>query len=183
MRHMRSRRARVALFGFLLFAAHGFAQPRLHHFGPSHHDYIPPSGSNPPVLNYLGGALVAHASYWMIYWGPYWNSGLGLWQRKHLNSFVQTVAPAPAFTALFAEYQKPLNPILAAGFGGEVSIPTAPGASTNDTAIQSQISSWISAGTLPIPDANTVYVMLFPPGADVISGSSSCDANNGFLGY
>src|SRR5580658_7340120 len=61
------------------------------------HDYIPPPRAPFPDPIYNGGALVAHASYTMVYWGSYWTSGLGLAQRHHFNDFVSTVAGAPGF--------------------------------------------------------------------------------------
>ena len=145
------------------------------------HDFVNNQGwPSTPNLTYFGGALMTHASYWMVYWGPYWTSGIGLSQRKHFTSFVQTAAPSTAFAGQFAEYQEPGNPILTGSFAGEVLIPTAPAASTTDAGIQSQISAWITTATLPVPDANTVFVVLFPAGADVNSGGSAC---GNFFGY
>lgn len=145
------------------------------------HDFVNNQGwPSTPNVTYFGGALMAHASYSMVYWGPYWTSGIGLSQRKHFTSFVQTVAPSTAFAALFTEYQEPANPILTGGFAGEILIPDTPGASTSDSSLQGQIRSWITTATLPAPDANTVYVILFPPGADVNSGGSACGT---FFGY
>ena len=145
------------------------------------HDYSPPSGTPQPNVMYFGGALVAHASYWMIYWGPYWTSGLGLVQRKHFNSFVQTVAPSSGFTGQFAEYQEPGNPILAAGFAGEILIAAAPSGAFDYTQIENQIDTWITNNVLPVPDANTVYVIMAPPGADMRNGGQP--ACGYFFGY
>jgi hypothetical protein len=149
--------------------------------GPGAHDYVPPSNSPFPNVTYNGGPTVAHASYWMVYWGPYWTSGLGLAQRNYFNSYVENVAPSAGFTGQFAEYQEPGNPILTAGFAGEKSIATSPGSSIDDSTIRAQINSWILSGVLPVPDANTVFVMMMPAGTDVTAnGQSGCGA---FLGY
>ena len=155
------------------------------HVGPNAHDFVQPARTSFPHLTYQGGATVANASFWTVYWGPYWTTGIGLLQRKHFNSFVQTVAPSAGFAGQFAEYQKPGNPVLAGGFGGEVSIANGPGASIDDSAIQSQISSWILAGALAVPDANTVYVILPPAGTDVTihNGSGMLSACSDFFGY
>lgn len=149
--------------------------------GGKGHDFIQPPRTSFPNLTYQSGALVAHASYYMVYWGPYWTSGLGLSQRKHFTSFVQTVAPSAGFANLFAEYQEPGNPILTGSFASEILIAAGPGTSVSDDAIQNQVSAWIASQVLPVPDANTVYVILPPAGTDVTSGSdSSCGS---FFGY
>lgn len=150
---------------------------------PRHHDYQP--GPPYPDVFYEGGALVAHASYWTVYWAPYWTSGLGLAQRKYFNSFVQTVAPSAGFTNLFAEYQEPLYPILAANWAGEKVITDgAPATTVDDSAIVAQINTWITSSVLPVPDANTVFIIFPGAGVDVTQGGySACDPNNGFLGY
>jgi hypothetical protein len=122
----------------------------------------------------------------MVYWSSYWSSGLGLSQRKYFNSFVQTVAPSTGFTGLFAEYQEsPQYPILAGSWAGEKVITDgAPTASVDDSAIVAQIDEWITSSVLPVPDANTVYVIFPGAGVDVTQGgSSACDPNNGFFGY
>ena len=150
--------------------------------GPKGLDYIPPAGSTFPNVTYNGGPLVAHASYWMVYWGSYWTSGLGLSQRNHFNDFVETVAPSSGFTGLFAEYQEPGYPILAASFAGEIAITTGlSGTSVDDTAITAQIGSWILSSVLPVPDANTVYVILTPAGMEVTQDGQSACGN--FFGY
>jgi hypothetical protein len=150
--------------------------------GPKRQDYIPPAGSTFPDVTYNGGPLVAHASYWMVYWGSYWTSGLGLSQRNHFNNFVATVAPSAGFTGQFAEYQEPGYPILAGSFAGEIAITTGlSGTSIDDTAITAQISAWILSGVLPVPDANTVYVIMTPAGMDVTQNSQS--ACGDFFGY
>ena len=131
--------------------------------GPKVHDYVPyPQTPFPECDIQRRTDKAAHASYWMVYWGPYWTSGLGLSQRHHFNSFVQTVAPSSGFTGQFAEYQEPGNPILTAGFAGEILIPASPGTSIDDTVVTAQINTWILSGVLPVPDANTVFVMMMP---------------------
>ena len=149
---------------------------------PAPKDYIPPAGSTYPNVTYNGGLLVAHASYWMVYWGSYWTSGLGLSQRNHFNNFVETVAPSAGFTGQFAEYQEPGNPILAGSFAGEKVITSGlSGTSVDDTAITAQISAWILSGVLPVPDANTVYVIMTPAGMEVTQNGQSACGN--FFGY
>jgi hypothetical protein len=125
--------------------------------------------------------MIVNAQFWMVYWGPYWASGLGLSQRNYFNSFMKTVAPSAGFAAMLAEYQEPGYPIGPGGFAGEVLIATSPGSSIDDTAVQSQIASWIGSGVLTAPNANTVYVMLFPQGTDVTSdGETGC---GNYFGY
>ncbi len=49
--------------------------------GPQAHEFMQPPGTSFPHLTYQGGATVANASFWMVYWGPYWTGGIGLAQR------------------------------------------------------------------------------------------------------
>jgi len=156
---------------------------RIHH--PHPHDYQPFPGTPFPDVTYQGGTLLAHASYWMVYWSSYWTSGLGLAQRKHFNTFVQTVAPSAGFTNMFAEYEKPQYPILAGSWAGEKVITQgAPTTTVDDSGIVAQINQWITSSVLPVPDANTVYVIFTGGGVDVTSdGFSACDPDNGFFGY
>lgn len=157
-------------------------QTTIRRAGPSPRDFQQPSGQPFPDFTYQNGALIANANFWMVYWGSYWTSGQGLLERKHFNSFVQSVAPSAGFTGLFAQYQQPSKPILAGAWAGEKPIAdSVPAVTVDDSAIQNQIADWITASVLPVPDANTVYVILPPAGVDVTIGSSSaCDS---FLGY
>ena len=95
-------------------------------------DFIQPSGASFPHLTYQGGALVAHASYLMVYWGPCWSSGIGLQQRDTLNSFVAAIAPSTGFTGQFAEYQEPSYPVLAGTYAGEKVMATGPSGTSED---------------------------------------------------
>jgi hypothetical protein len=134
-------------------------------------------------LTYRGGPLMRNPAYLAVYWGSYWTSGAGLAQRNTINSFLQTIAPSAGFTSLFAEYAAPPQTILAGSFAGEkVILPGPATASISDDDIQNQIRAWILAGTLPIPDANTVYTLMTPAKVDVtlFYGASSC---GGFGGY
>jgi hypothetical protein len=182
----KSRTAAILLLGCLFGQPPVSAQARKIRIHPQHHDFQAPPDDQHPDVTYQGGALVAHASYWMVYWSSYWTSGLGLAQRKYFNSFVQTVAPSAGFTALFAEYQEaPQFPILAGNWAGEKVITDgAPTTTVDDSGIVAQINTWITSSVLPVPDANTVYVIFPGAGVDVTQGGdSACDPNNGFLGY
>jgi pre-peptidase len=63
-------------------------------------------------------------------------------------------------------------------FGGSVQIAPAAarnGATIDDSAIQTEIAAQISAGTLPAPSDNTIYMTSFPSGKTITQGgSSSC---------
>ncbi|HLH18231.1 MAG TPA: hypothetical protein VKX45_13500 [Bryobacteraceae bacterium] len=148
--------------------------------------YRPKSKSNPrgditsgytgPVP-YHGGALVANPSYHMIYWGAYWGSGYGLTQRSYVNNFVQTVGTSSAFASLLSEYSVPGYTIGQGVFAGEKLVTPGPPASVSDADIRNQIAAWIANSTLPVPDANTVYVLMFPP---AVNAANACGSIYGY---
>ena len=63
-------------------------------------------------------------------------------------------------------------------FEGSITIaPSVTSSTVDDTQIQSELNSQISAGKLPAPDANTIYMIDFPKGITITQGgSSSCQA-------
>src|SRR5579883_3134213 len=148
--------------------------------------YRPKSKSNPrgditsgytgPVP-YHGGALVANPSYHMIYWGSYWGSGYGLTQRNYVNNFVQTVGTSSAFASLLSEYSVAGYTIGQGAFAGEKLVTPGPPASVTDADIRNQIAAWIANSTLPVPDANTVYVLMFPPD---VNAANACGSIYGY---
>src|SRR5580698_934591 len=99
MRHMASHCGRrPVLLAVLLSCLPLGAQPQAIHvrrklhdtrLNGTSHDFIQPPHTAFPNVTYQGGAVIAHASFWMVYWGPYWTSGLGLAQRTHFTTFVQ----------------------------------------------------------------------------------------------
>lgn len=158
---------------------------RLEELGKSPEDanllaLAPPA--TPPELVYNGGALIKNVKVFTIFWGKTWKSQpAALALIKAINAFFTAILASPLIVQL-QEYSVPAYPI---GYGSLIGTKTittnAPVKSINDTQIQATLSKWISAGSVPAWDANTLYFIYLPQGVKVVmGGSSSCSS---FCGY
>jgi hypothetical protein len=71
-------------------------------------------------------------------------------------------------------------------FNGQVQITPSSannGSTIDDTNIQAEINAQINAGTLPAPDANTLYMINFPKGKHITQGGSGSCVAGGFCAY
>jgi hypothetical protein len=131
-------------------------------------------------LTYNGGKVNSQSTYLNVFWGSYW-SGTGAATASHIDSFMSTVGPSPDFASVLEQYSTPTQTIGVGKYGGKVFIATDPPSTVDDTAIESQIQSWIDAGTVPPASDTEVYSIAFPPGVTItMQGSASCSA---FCGY
>jgi len=123
-----------------------------------------------PHLNYYGGHVISNVRVVVVFWGPNVNSTV----RSQIGGFYAAVTNSPYLDWL-SEYntnitavdgQPGTNQFIGRGsLAGTATItPSNTGTFLQDTDIQSEINSQISAGTLPAPDANTLYMVYFPPG-------------------
>lgn len=96
--------------------------------------------------------------------------------RTELTTFVQSYMTRSSSWQVLKEY--------GIGFGTVATalvMTQAPAATTSDADIRTLLASLIQAGTLPRPDASTVYLMFFPSGVSITQGSgTSC---TDFAGY
>jgi hypothetical protein len=153
----------------------------------------PASASN---LLYYGGPVVHSANLVLVQWGPHVR-----------GTYASSTAGDPAFLSYLASQDgttSDIGGVLAQymdssgansqnrfGYGGAFQIsPTVgadPPAHVEDSAIQSELASDISARTLPAPADNgmgTIYVVLFPPNDDVcFPGNCAYDSASGFCAY
>jgi hypothetical protein len=66
-------------------------------------------------------------------------------------------------------------------YAGALTLSSIPSGNVTDAQIQSTLDQAFVAGTLPLPDDNTLYAIYFPPGVSIsLDGSTSC---NGFGAY
>lgn len=138
-----------------------------------------PAGAH--LTNY-GGNIIETPTYTNVYWGAFWTSGAGLAERQHCNSFTQTVATAPEFASVLAEYTGPGGKTIHPGvYSGEKLISGEPGASIDDAQIKTTIQSWVDAGLVPAPSLDVVYVLYFPQGTSIKMGADGSCAQ--FCGY
>jgi hypothetical protein len=131
-------------------------------------------------LVYNGGKVNSAAAYTTIFWGSYWAS-TGTATASHIQSYYAQVVPTPDANSVVAQYSTPSQSIGDATYQGNVNVTTDPPSTIDDTAIETQIQSWIDAGTIPPASDTAVYSIMFPPGVTVtMQGSASCSA---FCGY
>jgi hypothetical protein len=146
--------------------------------------YRPAAGiAAPPAaqLTYRGGPLLTVVKVFTIFWGPAWQSGANATLLTQINDFFKFVLSSALMDQL-AEYSVPQQKIGHGSFIGTLTI-TQPAlhSSITDAQIQSAVQRQISSGSVPKPDANTLYFVYLPPGTAVVQGGSrSCQA---FCGY
>jgi hypothetical protein len=131
-------------------------------------------------LTYNGGKVNSAAAYTAVFWGSYWANG-GAATASHIDSYYAQVVTSADAQSVVEQYTTPTQTIGLATYKGRVDVATDPPATIDDTAIETQIQSWIDAGTIPAASDTDVYVLAFPPGVSVtMQGSASCSA---FCGY
>jgi hypothetical protein len=158
---------------------------------PTFHPGLRPAVSPPGAhLTYYGGPVVSNMKSVDVSYGP--------------GSFISAGHPGAgtvaAFTTQFlgsgvndwlAEYDTPkaggTNQQIGRGtYAGTVTITPAPadnGLVVTDVQVQSELDAQITAGILPVPDANTSYAVFFPLGQQICQGSSCSLVAGGFCAY
>ena len=157
-----------------------------------------PAGAH---LTYYGGPVVANIEVAVVYWGS--GSYLpALTASSGLQSFYTAVTNG-TYMDMLSEYSTQ-----GVGGGGTVgnqliqrnplgyvnSFTITPSAANNgstidDSQIQAEIQAQISSGHLPTPNydasgnANTLYMIYFPPGKTITQGGSSSCVSGGFCAY
>ena len=140
------------------------------------------TASNTNLL-YYGGPVISNVKVIAVNWG----SGVNSTVQSQMPAFYSAFTQSPMFDWL-SEY----NTNITANGGGQgtnqtighgtfdqsVTIsPSVTSSTVSDSQIQTELNSQISAGTLPSPDANTIYMINFPKGITITQGgSSSCSA-------
>ena len=128
------------------------------------------------TLAYFGGKVISTVKLQAIYWG---NSGS---YQAQLDPFLQGVS-GTGFLGWLGEYDTNTQTIGGGTWLGSYVDTTAPsGVTIDDSQIQAELVSLINAGSVPAPDANTLYFFFFPSGVNItLSGQgSSCST---FCGY
>jgi len=129
-----------------------------------------PNGAGAPHLNYYGGRVISNARVVVVFWGPNVNSTV----RSQIGGFYSAVTDSPYMDWL-SEYnttitavdgQPGTNQLIGRGsLRSSVTItPSNTSMFLRDSDIQSEINNQINGGTLPLPDADTLYMVYFPPG-------------------
>jgi hypothetical protein len=129
------------------------------------------AGAAGPQLVYNGGPLLANVEVTTIYWGSAWNSDPLMNQLEAFFNFVV----ASSLIDQLAEYSVPGFTVGRGKRGACAMVGSDPGATIDDSAIQTALQGWIASGLIPAPNANSVYFIFFPSGTTVtLQGQSSC---------
>jgi len=134
-----------------------------------------------PQLTYRNGPLLTNVEVFTIFWGSAWNDSANSPLIQQLNDFFDYILASPLIDQL-SEYSVSGKSIGKGVLTGTITLTDSePGATLDDSAIQSKLQAEISAGTLPAADVNSLYFFYLPPGTQVTSaGSASC---TDFCGY
>ena len=155
-----------------------------------------PAGAH---LSYFGGPVVSNAHVVQVLYG----SGSFLPQLTTTTTpsmasfFSDILGLNSGYINLLAQYNTPAsggtNQTIGNGiFDGLFQIVPAAannGSTINDTQIQAELMAQISAGKLPAPvydaagNADTLYMIYFPPGKTLVLNSSTSCAAGGFCAY
>jgi hypothetical protein len=146
---------------------------------PLKHRFVAdPSTGSDPVFH--GGTVLTNVQVQPVFWGAAWRQESVVARLNHFFSFIVT----SCFINMLNEYSV-AGQIIGPGSALSSLLLTDPepggGANTiDDSAIQQQIDSWVSAGTLP-SGANAVYFVFLPPGVTVTTQwGSSCSTLCGY---
>lgn len=163
-------------------APHGI-YPYIRQQGP----LVPPTRVARPSqagkLQYFGGPVLSHVKIYAVFWGTTVDKNT----VKGIGDFF-TAATNSSYFDWLKEYNTTVHSVTGragtnqeigrGSFGGNITIQ--PGHRSNhldDTDIQAELDDQITAGNLPKPDADTLYMNYFPPGVTItIDGQSSCSA-------
>lgn len=135
-----------------------------------------------PKLVYNGGPLIKNVKVFTIFWGKDWKSNASFIALKDkINKFFTDILTSQVIDQL-SEYNRPGSPIGHGSLSGTAIITAgAPTKSIHDSKVQSTLLSWITAGTVAVWNADTLYFIYMDKGVKVImGGGASCTS---FCGY
>ena len=133
-------------------------------------------------LTYNGGPLIENVQVFTIFWGKLWGqSPASTTLIQQLNQFFGAILTSPLIDQL-AEYNVPNQAIGHGSFTGtKVISANAPSGSIADSAIQTQLKSWIAAKIVPPTTNNTLYFIYLDPNVvSIMGGSKSCQSYCGY---
>lgn len=138
------------------------------------------------TLKYYGGKVIAKAKVVQVIYGTgTYMSGISGSGSGTMAGFYSAVLSS-SYMDMLTQYNTSGLSIGHGTFASTVQI--TPSSSRNkstitDANIQAEIAAQISAGKLPAPDANTIYMVNFPKGKKITMGGSSSCAGGGFCAY
>ncbi len=132
----------------------------------------------PTGVTYHGGPVLQNAQIEPVYYGTAWNSNATLEQQvQQVNGFLNYFGTSPSVSIL-SQYG-----VGAATYLGDdvVNQNPAGGATMSDSQIRTALNAEITAGHVPAPNANSLYVFFTAPGVTVTANGQSSGVE--FAGY
>lgn len=132
-------------------------------------------------VTYRGGPLLTAVEVVTVFWGAAWQQSANSALMNQMNQFFDYILTSSLMDQI-SEYSVAGKTIgHGTRTGTTVITSPSPGGTVQDSDIQNLIQQEISAGTLPAPNANTLYFVFLPNGVTVDQGgSASCQS---FCGY
>jgi hypothetical protein len=132
-------------------------------------------------LQYYGGPVISHAKIYAVYWGsnvePSVRNGAGAFYKSLVTSDHMDWLNEYATNINAVDGRKGTGQSIGRGsYGGEYVItPINTKTSLDDQEIRKEIEAQVAAHALPVPDADSLYMIHFPAGVSItIEGSASC---------
>ena len=141
----------------------------------------PPAAAATPRahLTDYGGPVLGNAKVVAVLWGPDVDPAV----RDKIGAFYSAVVTSPYFGWL-GEYDTASQKIGKGTLAGEATLaPHGARKTLSDAQIERELAAQIKSGKLPAPDADTVFMIHFPPGVRITMGGSSSCQSGGFCGY
>jgi hypothetical protein len=170
----------AALVLSLLIASPTFAANNIQF--PRGRNRLAPGPNKTPHLLYYGGKVLSNVKIVLVYWG----AGFGADLQRDLPAFYQDLVTGPMFDWL-TEYdtagvktvdgRPSSNQHIGHGsyFKAVTITPSIKSNPLRNADLKTELAAQIAAGHLPKPDANTLYMVHFPPGLKVKLGNAlSC---------
>jgi hypothetical protein len=121
-------------------------------------------------LTYYGGPVIQNVNVVPVYWSS------AVPNQTSINSFYSAVTTGQYMT--FLSQYSTTSPAQTIGNGTRATpfVDSQPIANVTDAQVQARLNALFTAGSLPAPNNNNLYMVHFPPGVQVTDsgGSKSC---------
>lgn len=120
-------------------------------------------------LSYGGGKLLESVDVNTLYWGS------NVANQSSLEDFYSMIVDS-SYMGIVAEYATSSYPITRGQHGVSVTVASGPTDGVTDSDIRAELETLITAGTLPAPGSNSLYMVHLPPGVNAYdsNGAKSC---------
>ncbi len=130
-------------------------------------------------LTDYGGPVLSNVKVVAVLWGD----GVDATVRQKIGGFYQSLVASSSFSWL-SEYDTSAQKIGKGTLAGTVAIaPHGARKALSDAQIEKELAAQIKSGKLPVADADTLFMIHFPPGVRITMGGSSSCESGGFCGY